>query len=67
MDISDFNTVIALTETGSITGAAKLLHRVPSAITARVHNLERQLGTTLFVKSGRRFLPTNEGQVLYEN
>ena len=67
MDISDFRTVIALTETGSITGAAKLLHRVPSAITARVQNLESQLGTTLFVKSGRRFLPTNEGQVLYDN
>ncbi|UPQ70141.1 LysR family transcriptional regulator [Kluyvera ascorbata] len=67
MDISDFKTVIALTETGSITGAAKLLHRVPSAITARVQNLESQLATTLFVKSGRRFLPTNDGRVLYEN
>lgn len=67
MDIADFRTIIALVETGTITAAANLLCRVPSAITTRVQNLESQLGTTLFVKSGRRFLPTNEGQVLYDN
>lgn len=67
MDIADFRTIIALVETGTITAAANVLCRVPSAITTRVQNLESQLGTTLFVKSGRRFLPTNEGQVLYDN
>ncbi|MDA8503978.1 LysR family transcriptional regulator [Citrobacter sp. Awk 2] len=67
MDIADFRTIIALVETGTITAAANLLCRVPSAITTRVQNLEIQLGTTLFVRSGRRFLPTNEGQVLYNN
>lgn len=67
MDVADFRTIIALVETGTITAAANLLCRVPSAITTRVQNLESQLGTTLFVKSGRRFLPTNEGQVLYDN
>lgn len=67
MDIADFRTIIALVETGTITAAANLLCRVPSAITTRVQNLEIQLGTTLFVRSGRRFLPTNEGQVLYHN
>lgn len=67
MDVADFRTIIALVETGTITAAANVLCRVPSAITTRVQNLESQLGTTLFVKSGRRFLPTNEGQVLYEN
>lgn len=66
MDIADFRTIIALVETGTITAAANVLCRVPSAITTRVQNLESQLGTTLFVKSGRRFLPTNEGQVLYD-
>lgn len=67
MDISDFRTVIALTETGSITAAAKVLCRVPSAITTRVQNLESQLGITLFTKAGRRFQPTAECLVLYEN
>ncbi|MBJ9258151.1 LysR family transcriptional regulator [Citrobacter amalonaticus] len=67
MDIADLRTIIALVETGTITAAANVLCRVPSAITTRVQNLESQLGTTLFVKSGRRFLPTNEGQVLYDN
>lgn len=67
MDIADFRTIIALVETGTITATANVLCRVPSAITTRVQNLENQLETTLFVKSGRRFLPTNEGQVLYDN
>lgn len=67
MDISDFRTVIALTETRSITAAAKVLCRVPSAITTRLQNLECQLGTALFVKSCRQFIPTPEGKALYEN
>ena len=67
MDIADFRTVIALAETGSITAAAKVLCRVPSAITTRVQNIEGQLGTVLFIKSGRRFHMTAEGQALYEN
>ncbi|QHB32824.1 LysR family transcriptional regulator [Yersinia canariae] len=67
MDITDFRTVIALAETGSITATAKLLCRVPSAITSRVQNLESQLGTVLFVRSNRRFILTAEGRALYDN
>ncbi|MBG6247649.1 MULTISPECIES: LysR family transcriptional regulator [Symbiopectobacterium] len=67
MDISDFRTVIAVTETGSITAAAKLLCRVPSAIKTRVQNLEHHLGVVLFIKTGRRFIPTTAGLALYEN
>lgn len=67
MDISDFRTVIAVTETGSITAAARLLCRVPSAITTRVQNLEHHLGVMLFIKTGRRFIPTTAGLALYEN
>jgi len=67
MDISDFQTVVALTETGSITSAARSLCRVPSAITTRIQNLESKLGTVLFIKADRRFIPTATGQLLYEN
>lgn len=67
MDISDFKTVIALTETGSITSAARELCRVPSAITTRIQNLESKLGTVLFIKAERRFIPTPTGQQLYEH
>lgn len=67
MDISDFQTVIALTETGSITSAARELCRVPSAITTRIQNLEHKLGTALFIKADRRFIPTPTGQQLYEH
>lgn len=67
MDIADFRTVIALVESGSITAAANLLCRVPSAITARLQNIESQLGTTLFVRANRRFIPTAEARTLYEH
>ncbi len=50
---------------GSVTGAAKALHRVPSNITARIQKLEKELGKPLFLRdknrlkispSGRQFL-----------
>lgn len=67
MDIADFRTIIALTETGSVTAAARSLCRVPSAITTRIQNIENQLGRVLFVKYNRQFIPTAEGRALYEN
>ncbi|MBM3070868.1 LysR family transcriptional regulator [Lelliottia sp. RWM.1] len=67
MDISDFRTIIALVEKGSISEAAQSLGRVPSAITTRLQNIESELGNTLFIKENRRFIPTSTCKVLYEN
>lgn len=50
MEISQLKTLIVLIETGSITGAAKKLNRVPSAITIRLQQLEEYLGVPLFIR-----------------
>lgn len=67
MEISDFRTLIALVESGSISAAAARLNRVPSAITTRLQNMESVLETPLFVRLHRRFVPTAEGRMLYEH
>ncbi|WP_409306581.1 LysR family transcriptional regulator [Pectobacterium sp. B1J-3] len=67
MEIADFRTLIALVEHGGITAAAKILNRVPSAVTTRLQQLEHSLGVSLFVREKKRFILTPEGQTLYEH
>lgn len=58
MEIDDYRAVLAVLETGSFNGAAAKLHRVPSALSARIRGLEKALGCTLFAKAGRGVEPT---------
>jgi DNA-binding transcriptional LysR family regulator len=54
----------AVVEAGGITRAAAKLHRVQSNVTTRVKQLEERLGTTLFLRGGRRLVLSPEGKVL---
>lgn len=65
MDIEQARTFLAITASGSFLEAAKRLHLTQSAVSARVQNLETDLGARLFVRNrsgatltqaGRRFL-----------
>ena len=56
---------MAVMEEGSISRAAKILHRVPSGITARILQIEEDLDVPLFLREKRRLLPTAKGQTLY--
>ncbi len=56
-----FRTVVA---SGGVNAAARVLHKSPSAVTYDLQQLERQLGTPLFRKSGRRLALTPCGRVL---
>ena len=56
----------ASVRTGTFAAAARELHRVPSAITYLVHELETALGVALFVRQGRGVTLTHEGQRLLE-
>jgi DNA-binding transcriptional LysR family regulator len=67
METADFRTLIAVVEYGSITRAAEALHRVPSAITNRLQQLEKRLGVQLFLRSGRRMALTKQGRDLYDD
>jgi DNA-binding transcriptional LysR family regulator len=51
---------------GSVSRAAEALFVSQPAITLQLQALERELGVTLFERSGRRLAPSPEGQVLYE-
>ncbi|NZA26844.1 LysR family transcriptional regulator [Luteimonas sp. SJ-92] len=51
---------------GSVSRAAETLFVSQPAITLQLQALERDLGVRLFERSGRRLVPTREGEALYE-
>ncbi|MCA1714154.1 MAG: LysR family transcriptional regulator [Gammaproteobacteria bacterium] len=50
---------------GSVSRAAEALYVSQPAITLQLQALERELGIKLFERSGRRLVPTREGEMLY--
>ncbi len=56
----------SIVQTGSFAGAARALHRVPSAISYTVQALEDALGVVLFDRSGHRAVLTPAGARLLE-
>lgn len=51
---------------GSVSRAAEALFVSQPAITLQLQALERDLGVTLFERSGRRLTPSREGQLLFD-
>ncbi|MCI4569076.1 LysR family transcriptional regulator [Lysobacter sp. CFH 32150] len=51
---------------GSVSRAAEALYVSQPAITLQLQALERELGVKLFERSGRRLVPSREGQLLYD-
>lgn len=51
---------------GSVSRAAEALFVSQPAVTQQLQALERELGVKLFERSGRRLVPTREGETLYE-
>jgi LysR family transcriptional regulator for metE and metH len=51
-------------EQGGLARASDLLHLTPSALSHRLADLERRVGTPLFARVGRRLLPTPTGETL---
>ncbi len=51
---------------GSVSRAAEALYLSQPAVTLQLQGLERELGVRLLERSGRRLMPTREGQLLYE-
>ncbi len=54
MDLTQLEMFNAIADTGSITAAAKRVHRVPSNLTTRVRQLEASLGVALFIRENQR-------------
>lgn len=55
----------ALMLTGTVSGAARLLHVTQPAVTQTIQHAELQLGYPLFTRQRRRLVPTREAQALY--
>jgi LysR family transcriptional regulator, regulator for metE and metH len=62
VDIQDFQMVVAIAESGSVTRAAGELHRTQSAVSHRLRAIEDRLGTALFLRLGKRMVVTPAGE-----
>jgi LysR family nitrogen assimilation transcriptional regulator len=62
MDLRDLRAFVAIAEAGSLTAAAKTLNSSSPALSARLKNLEDELGTTLFVRWARGLALTDQAR-----
>ncbi len=67
MDIDQARTFLAIAAHGSFLEAARRLHLTQSTVSARIRNLEQDLGAALFVRNraGARLTPDGERFVAY--
>ncbi|HLK48070.1 MAG TPA: LysR family transcriptional regulator [Bryobacteraceae bacterium] len=67
MDIRQMEVFLAVMEYSSVTRAAEKLFLSPGAVSLQLHNLAVELRTELFVRSGRRIVPTEQASRLAEH
>jgi len=63
-DLDDLRLVALVAETGSLSAAAKRMHRSLAAVSTRVHNLEQRGGLRFFDRGARGMQPTPAGEAL---
>jgi DNA-binding transcriptional LysR family regulator len=66
MDIHQLELFLAVMDSPSMTRAAEKIHLSPGAVSLQLHNLADELHTELFVRSGKRLIPTPAAQRLAE-
>lgn len=64
IDIALLRAFASVVETGSVTGAARLLGRTQAAVSLQIKRLEEQLGIELFDRAHRRLTLTAAGERL---
>lgn len=64
MELSDLQAFQAVAQCGGVTQAAQRLNKVQSGVSARIKNLERELGVELFARQGRGMVLTANGRSL---
>jgi len=58
MDIHQLELFLAVMDSPSMTRAAEKVFLSPGAVSLQLHNLADELHTELFVRSGKRLIPT---------
>ena len=66
MDIKEFIYLIKIADTGSVTKAANQLFITQPALSKFIRNKEEEMGTRLFSRVGKRFVPTYAGEKCIE-
>lgn len=66
MEIGQLKVFCSVVREGSISGAAKVLHRVPSNVSTRLKQLEEELGTELFVREKLRLKLSEPGKIFLQ-
>ena len=64
IDISLLRAFIAVVDTGSVTGAARLLNRTQAAVSQQIKRLEELFGTELFAREHKRITLALDGERL---
>lgn len=64
LELAHLRTLMAVVETGSLTGAAPLLFLSQSAVSEQIKRLEECVGIPLLVRSKQGVVPTQAGQQL---
>src|ERR1700758_1076280 len=67
MDVHQLELFLAVMESSSMTRAAEKIHLSPGAVSLQLHNLAMELNTELFVRSGKRLIPTPAANRLAEH
>jgi DNA-binding transcriptional LysR family regulator len=62
MDLRQVEQVLAVFDHGSVTAAARALHLAQPSVSETLRRTERELGTELFHRVGRRLQPTPAGE-----
>jgi DNA-binding transcriptional LysR family regulator len=66
MDVHQLELFLAVMNSPSMTRAAEKIHLSPGAVSLQLHKLADELQTELFVRSGKRLIPTPAAQRLAE-
>jgi DNA-binding transcriptional LysR family regulator len=66
LSLEAIKTIDAIDRTGSMSGAADLLHRVPSTISYSIAKLEEQLNIKIFDRNGPKVSLTAAGNTLLQ-
>lgn len=66
LNLDQLRTLLAITDLGTFSAAAKALHLAQPTVSLHISELENRLGTALVVRGGKRVEPTAAGAVLIE-
>ena len=64
MTLQQLNYLVVVAECGNITEAAEKLFIAQPSLSSAIHNLEKEMGITAFVRTNKGVVVTREGEEL---